>query len=87
MNSRDDDLSNEGKKKVDEPRGVGRLVETTVPEPIRNRRRDPSGVADEITEASEESFPASDPPAYADGHAEPVDIEPGSQVDDEARRR
>lgn len=85
MNSRDDP-PNEGEK-VDEPRGVGRLVETTVSEPVRKRRRDQSGAADEITEASEESFPASDPPAFAEGHAEPGDIERGSQADDEQRRR
>lgn len=86
MNSRDNELPHQGKK-VDEPRGAGRLVETTVPEPVRKRRQHPSGAPDEITEASEESFPASDPPAFADGHAEQVKIEPGSQADDEPRRR
>lgn len=72
---------------VDEPRGEGHLIETTVPEPVREERHDESGPTDEITEASEDSFPASDPPQFHTGHAENVEIERGSQADDEKSRR
>ena len=72
-----------GEQQVDEPRGAGHLVKTTVPKPVRERRHHPSGSTDEVTEASEESFPASDPPGFAEGHAEPVDKAPGGQADNE----
>lgn len=70
-------------EEVDEPRGLGHLVETTVPEDVREERHHLTDVPDEITEASEDSFPASDPPSFHEGHAENVAIEPGSQADDE----
>lgn len=71
----------EGGERVDEPRGAGHLIETTVPEPVRDERHDESDARDEVTEASEESFPASDPPQFHQGHAENVEIERDNDAD------
>ena len=49
--------------------GLGRVVRTDRPGPDR-------AATDEVEEGSEESFPASDPPAFAGGHAAPEDTEP-----------
>ncbi|MCC6312392.1 MAG: hypothetical protein IT337_00145 [Thermomicrobiales bacterium] len=52
----------------DEQRGPGRVVYSVGPEATA-RRSDPDELTDDelVTEASEESFPASDPPNYARG--------------------
>jgi hypothetical protein len=46
--------------------GLGRLIESAVPEEEREARRAASDAADrsEVGEASRESFPASDAPAF-----------------------
>ena len=68
-------------RSAEERRGLGKVVYSLEPEPVQEERLDTSGPTDEIEEASEESFPASDPPGYATGTAENVDIEPGSQAE------
>jgi hypothetical protein len=82
MTHQQDETQNGDPQQVDEPRGAGHLVRTTVPKSVRERRHHPSGPVDEVTEASEESFPASDPPGFAEGHAEPVGTEPTDEQTD-----
>ena len=72
-----------GNEKDDQRRGLGKVVYSNEPEEVREERRDASGPTDDIEEASEESFPASDPPGYALGHAEDAAIPSGTQAETE----
>ena len=70
-----------------ERRGLGKVVYgdgTDQGEDETARANDENGPLDEIGQASEESFPGSDPPGYTKGGTSQVSIEPGSQADEEA---
>ena len=56
-----------GKDDDQERRGLGKIVYSKEPSEVREERLDTSGPTDAIEEASEESFPASDPPSFAAG--------------------
>ena len=67
-----------------EQRGLGRLVESHDPPGARQERRDTGGPTDAVEEASEDSFPSSDPPAYTTGQATDVSVASGAQAETEA---
>lgn len=70
----------EQKETSDDKRGLGRVVYSTEPAEVRQERTDDSDSTDAIEEASEESFPSSDPPGYSRGAPADPDIDPGSQA-------
>jgi hypothetical protein len=70
----------------DQRSGLGKIVYSVDPEAVRAERTDAieaTETDDAIQEASEESFPASDPPGYAQGTAAESTLSPGSQAETE----
>jgi hypothetical protein len=64
--------------------GLGKLIYSVDQEAVPEERSDASAATetdDVIQEASEESFPASDPPEYARGTAAESALPPGSQAE------
>lgn len=73
-----------GHEQDNQKRGLGNVVYSRESAEVREERVDPTGPTDQIEEASEDSFPASDPPGYTTGQAEDVSIPEGSQAETEA---
>ena len=66
--------------------GLGKLIYSVDQEAVREERTDASAASetdDVIQEASEDSFPASDPPGNAQGTAAETTLPPGSQAETE----
>ena len=66
--------------------GLGKLIYSVDQEAVPEERADASAATetdDVIQEAAEDSFPASDPPEYAQGTAAETTLPPGSQAETE----
>lgn len=51
----------------EETRGLGKIVYSNDPDDQIEERKDTTSPTDQVRHASEESFPASDPPSYVTG--------------------